>query len=130
MGTILKNGINYSGSGSGGGGETYTAGDGITIENGVISTDNMQSGDMADVVYPLPSPSGGGEVLTATLSVGSTSVTFTGIPTSGNNLINFFTSTGINYTAINTATSGQVTLTFESQSSAVTVYCEIRSLSS
>lgn len=117
-------------SGGGGEGGSYTAGDGITITNNVIATDNMQSGDMADVVYPLPSPSGGGQVLTATLAAGSTSVTFSGIPTSGDNLINFYTSTGIYYTAINTATSGQVTLTFESQSSAVTVYCEIRSLSS
>lgn len=122
------NGFSYDAVGGGGGG-SYTAGNGITITNNVIATDNMQSGDMADVVTPLPSPSGGGEVLTATLASGSTSVTFTGIPTSGNNLINFYTSTGINYTAINTATSGQVTLTFESQSSAVTVYCEIRSLS-
>ena len=125
------NGFYYDEIGSGGGGGSYTAGDGIVIDaNNEISTDNMQSGDMADVVNPLPSPSGGGEVLTATLAAGSTTVTFTGIPTSGDNLINFYTSANINYTAINTATSGQVTLTFESQSSAVTVYCEIRRMSS
>jgi hypothetical protein len=39
----------------GGGGTTYTAGDGIDITSDVISTDNLQSGDMDDVVTPLPS---------------------------------------------------------------------------
>jgi hypothetical protein len=33
---------------------TYSAGDGIDISNGVISTDNLQSGDMSDIVSPLP----------------------------------------------------------------------------
>lgn len=42
-----------------GGGSNYTAGDGINIENDEISTDNMQSGDIADVTYPLPSPGPG-----------------------------------------------------------------------
>lgn len=32
----------------------YSAGDGIEISNGEISTDNLQSGDMDDVVTPLP----------------------------------------------------------------------------
>ena len=66
------------------------------------------------------------EVKSATLAVGSTSVTFTGLPTTGNHLIDFFNSLGINYTAIDTSTSGQATLTFEEQEVAVTVYCEIR----
>lgn len=38
----------------GGGGGSYTAGDGIDITNDVISTDNLQSGDMDDIVTPLP----------------------------------------------------------------------------
>ena len=33
---------------------TYSAGDGIDISNGVISTDNLQSGDMSDIISPLP----------------------------------------------------------------------------
>lgn len=45
--------------GSGGGG-SYTAGDGILIENDEISTDNMQEGDMDDVIYKTPSGGGGG----------------------------------------------------------------------
>lgn len=45
---------------AGGGGETYTAGDGINIdENNEISTDNLQEGDIADCLYPLPSPEPG-----------------------------------------------------------------------
>lgn len=44
---------------SGGGGSSYTAGDGIVIDNDEISTDSMQSGDIADVTYPLPSPGPG-----------------------------------------------------------------------
>lgn len=64
-------------------------------------------------------------VLSQTLTIGSTSVTFTNIPTTGNNLVDFFTSNGINYTAIDTTTAGQVTLTYEAQEEAVTVYCRI-----
>lgn len=46
----------------GGGGTEYTAGGGIKIENGEISTDNLQEGDMDDIVspVPVPAPSGGG----------------------------------------------------------------------
>ena len=40
-----------------GGGSSYTAGDGINIdENNEISTDNLQSGDIAECLYPLPTP--------------------------------------------------------------------------
>ncbi len=43
-----------------GGGSSYTAGDGINIdENNEISTDNLQEGDIADCLYPLPSPEPG-----------------------------------------------------------------------
>ena len=45
-------------NGAGGGG-SYTAGDGIDITNDVISTDNLQSGDMDDIIDPLPTPGGG-----------------------------------------------------------------------
>ena len=74
---------------------------------------------------------GGGSsatVLTQTLTAGSTSVTFTGIPTTGDNLIDFFATTGINYTAIDTSTAGQVTLTYEAQPTNVTVYCRIEEI--
>lgn len=45
----------YIGISSGGGGSTYTAGNGIDITNDVISTDNMPSADMDEIVTPLPS---------------------------------------------------------------------------
>ena len=38
----------------GGGGSSYTAGDGIDITNEEISTDNMPSADMSEVISPLP----------------------------------------------------------------------------
>ena len=68
--------------------------------------------------------------LSETLTAGNTSVTFTGLPTTGDHVIDFYTSTGINYSAINPAVSGQVTLTFDAQSTDVTVYCEIKEVTS
>ena len=65
-------------------------------------------------------------VLSQTLSAGGTSVTFTGLPTSGDYLVDFFTSNGINYDNIETnSVSGEVTLSYESQSTSITVYCRI-----
>ena len=64
-------------------------------------------------------------VQSATLAANATSVTFTSIPTSGNYMIDFFIDGGANYTAINTATAGQVTLTYDAESSARSVYCRI-----
>ena len=49
MGKIIKNGIDYSGSGGGSGG-SYTAGNGIDITNEVISVDEevvAQKSDLA-----------------------------------------------------------------------------------
>ena len=64
-------------------------------------------------------------ILSQTLTAGNTSVTFTNLPTTGDNLIDFFTSTGINYTDINVSTAGQVTLTFDAQIVDVVVYCKV-----
>ena len=66
-------------------------------------------------------------IKTATLAAAATSVTFTGIPTTGNNTIDVYTSkAGLDYTAVDDTTSGQLTYTFEAQSAAVTVYLVIR----
>ena len=65
-------------------------------------------------------------VLTQTLTAGSTSVTFANIPTTGNPLINFYTSTGINYKAIDTSVAGSITLTFDAQANDVVIACEIK----
>ena len=66
-----------------------------------------------------------GTITSQTLAASATSVTFIGLPTTGNHIIDFFTSTGINYTAIDSSISGQVTLTFPAQQAAVTVYCRV-----
>ena len=70
-----------------------------------------------------------GTIKTATLTAGQTTVTFTQMPTTGNHLVRFYNSSGINYTEIDNSVSGQVTLTFEEQSNNVTVNCEIKEVS-
>jgi len=66
----------------------------------------------------------------ATLAAGATSVTFTGIPTTGNNTIDIYTSkAGLDYDSVDDTTTGQLTYTFEAQSAAVTVYLVIREVS-
>lgn len=59
------------------------------------------------------------------LAAGQTTVTFD-VPVYGDYLIDFYTSTGISYTDIDTSISGQVTLTFEEQETNVTIFCEIK----
>ena len=100
----------------------------IVVDNALSST--SENPVQNKVVYSaLSDKENKHTVLSQTLSAGSTTVTFTSIPTSGNYIIEFATSAGINYTAIDTSTSGQVTLTFEAQSAAVTVYCDIKEVS-
>ena len=109
------------------GGANYTAGNGIKIsQQNVISLDTPQSGDMSQIVNPLPTPVSGTQTVykTATLAIGDTTVTFSDLPTTGDYIIDFFTDTGINYTAIEMNT-GSITLTFKAQETAVTVYCGI-----
>ena len=65
-------------------------------------------------------------IINATLAAGATTVTFTGIPTTGNNLIDFYAEGGLNYTAIDSSVAGQITLTYDAQSTAIAVSCEIR----
>lgn len=64
--------------------------------------------------------------ISKTLSAYTTTLTFDNLPTTGNYLIDFYTSSGINYTAIDTSVSGRVTLTFDEQLTSTTVYCDIR----
>lgn len=60
-----------------------------------------------------------------TLASGATSVSFN-VPTTGNYVIDFYTSDGSNYTAINTGVSGVVTLTYDSANYARTITCAIK----
>lgn len=64
-------------------------------------------------------------VTSQTLTAGSTSVTFTGLPTTGDYLIDFWSSTGVNYTAIDVSTPGTAVLTYEEQASNITVFCKV-----
>lgn len=68
-------------------------------------------------------------LLNQTLSAGSTSVTFSsGIPTSGDYEVSVFTDkAGLDYISM-TSSNNSVTVTFEAQSSAVTVYLEYRAI--
>lgn len=104
----------------------FLAEDDDTNEKTVISPDKMQSGDMDDVITPLPSvrPSRS-TIVKQVLAIGDTAITFNDIPTTGDYIVNFYNSLGIGYSAI-TPSSGSVTLTFPAQSANVDVYCEIR----
>lgn len=90
------------------------------------STDLVESGA---VYTALTGKANAPTIKTETLAASATSVTFTGMPTTGNNIISFYIDGGANYTAIDTSTSGQVTLTYDAESSARTVYCEIEGVS-
>lgn len=66
-------------------------------------------------------------IKTATLAAGATTVTFTGVPTTGDNLIDLYTSkAGLDYESVDDSTSGQLSYTFEAQSAAVTCYLVIK----
>lgn len=59
------------------------------------------------------------------LAAGETTVTFD-VPIYGDYLIDFYTSTGISYTDIDTSISGQAKLTFDEQDINITIYCDIK----
>lgn len=62
-----------------------------------------------------------------TLAISGTSVEFD-VPTSGDNLIDFYTSDGSQPTALDDSVAGKVTLTFESAAYARSVYCKIETV--
>lgn len=65
-------------------------------------------------------------VLSQSLLAGDTSVTFTGIPTTGVNKITICTSmAGLNYQSLDDSTEGELTITFTEQLVPVTVYVMI-----
>lgn len=65
-----------------------------------------------------------GAITNKTLAANATSVEFD-VPTTGDNLIEFFSSDGADYTAINTSVTGKVTLTYEAVASSRTITCRI-----
>lgn len=89
-------------------------------------TDLIESGAVFSLKQTLEGKIG--EVTVKTLAANATSISFT-VPTTGNNLIEFFISDGSNYTEIDTSVSGTVTLTFEASASARNVSCRIAAVS-
>lgn len=65
-----------------------------------------------------------GTVTSKTLAANATSVQFD-VPTSGDYVIDFFSSDGSNYTAIDLSVSGKATLTFDADASARTISCRV-----
>lgn len=71
---------------------------------------------------------GRSQLFSQNLVAGNTTVTFTGLPTTGINLIDVFTSkAGVDYTDMDDSTSGQVTVTYDVQDADMTVYLKIES---
>lgn len=96
-----------------------------------LMIDNSSGGTKKLQIEKLLNAAGGkATIKTATLAANATTVTFTGIPTTGNNTIELYTSVaGLDYTAVDDTTSGELTYTFEAQSAAVTCYLVIREVS-
>lgn len=69
-----------------------------------------------------------GVVTSETLAAGTTSVTFS-VPVLGDNVIDFYSSDGSNYTAIDLSVAGAVTLTYESAPAARTISMKISAVS-
>lgn len=90
------------------------------------STALIESGAIDSLKQTLESKIG--TVTVKTLAANATSISFT-VPTTGNNLIDFWCSDGSNYTDIDTSVSGTVTLTFEASASARSVSCRIAAAS-
>lgn len=119
---------------AGGGVVTFNGRSGAVVpENGDYNADQISRGTTSTVDADLTSleqnKENKAEIKTQTLAAGSTTVTFTNMPTTGTHLVKFYNSAGINYSEIDNSTSGQVTLKFMAQEAAVTVYCEIREVS-
>lgn len=90
------------------------------------STDLIESGAVSSLKQTLESKIGA--VTVKTLAANATSIEFD-VPTTGNNLIDFWASDGSNYTDIDTSVSGKVTLTFEASASSRAVSCRIATAS-
>lgn len=125
---------NLGGSGGSGGSSGHTICDENDIQYAQRSKLKIVNAtitdDAANDTTVVTIQSGGSStVLSQTLVAGNTSVTFPNIPTTGDYLIDFYTSDGVPYTDIDTSVSGQVTISFEAQSSNVTVFCEIKEIS-
>lgn len=92
-----------------------------------LATFNVSTSTISNLVDVAPEASSTIKTKTVTskvLTAGSETIYFD-VPITGDHLIDFYTSTGVAYTQIDTSVSGKVTLTFDPQATNVTVYCTI-----
>lgn len=100
---------------------TPASGDYLAVDNSASGTKKISVANLL---------ASGTEIKTQTLAAGTTSVTFTGVPTTGTNLIDVYTDkAGLDYDSVDDTTSGELTYTFEAQSAAVAVYLVIKEVS-
>lgn len=88
---------------------------------------NLQTTDKSSLVNAInEAKSSGTTYKTQTLTAGSTSVTFTNLPTTGNYIFEVSTSViGLDYVSASQS-SGQQTYVYDAQQSDITVYLEIK----
>ena len=89
------------------------------------STDLIESGAVSSLKQTLESKIGA--VTVKTLAANATSIEFD-VPTTGNNLIEFFISDGTFYTVIDTSVSGKVTLIFNPVANSRSISCRIAAI--
>lgn len=105
-------------------GDTLTVGTNCALDNVIESFNDVldvtsdQQSDISDLTDAV------GTTTVKTLAANATSISFD-VPTTGDNLVDFFISDGSSYTAIDTSVAGTVTLTFDAVASARTVSCRI-----
>lgn len=104
-------------------GKLYLAKTSIAVNDPLVVDTNIEAAD--DIMSQLAGKAEKPVVLTQTLAANATSVTFTGIPTTGDNVVDFFISDGSNYTEIDVSTPGTAILTYEGAAASRTVYCRI-----
>lgn len=113
-------------------GTLYLAKIAIAVDDALVVDTNIEAAD--DIMTQLASKASASAlnnkadkptVLTQTLAANATTVTFTGIPTTGDNLVDFYISDGSNFTDIDVSTPGTAVLTYEEAASSRTVYCRI-----
>lgn len=104
-------------------GKLYLAKTSIAVNDPLVVDTNIEAAD--DIMEQLSAKADKPTVLSQTLAANATSVTFTGIPTTGDNVVDFFISDGSNYTEIDVSTPGTAILTYEASAASRTVYCRI-----
>lgn len=111
-------------------GKLYLAKTAIAVDDALVVDTNIEAADdimtqLSSTTTALNNKANKPTVLTQTLAANATTVTFTGIPTAGDNLVDFFISDGANYTGIDVSTPGTAVLTYEEAASSRTVFCRI-----